>query len=57
MVLAMAFCLKGVDIVVGRQVGEHMDDILKLRGLKYYEMTGPAKEAVARVLAKEGMDS
>ncbi|PIX25225.1 MAG: hypothetical protein COZ69_03900 [Deltaproteobacteria bacterium CG_4_8_14_3_um_filter_45_9] len=48
---------KDVDIVVGRQVGEHMDEILKMRGLKYYEMTGTAKDAVARILAQEGRDS
>jgi predicted Fe-Mo cluster-binding NifX family protein len=48
---------KGVDIVVGRQVGEHLDEILKMRGLKYYEMTGTAKDAVARILAQEGRDS
>jgi predicted Fe-Mo cluster-binding NifX family protein len=48
---------KGVDIVVGRQVGEHMDEILKMRGLKYYEMTGSAKDAEARILAQEGRDS
>jgi predicted Fe-Mo cluster-binding NifX family protein len=43
---------KDVDIVVGRQVGEHMDEILKMRGLKYCEMTGTAKEVVARILAQ-----
>ena len=48
---------KDVDIVVGRQVGEHMDEILKIRGLKYYEMNGTAKDAVARILAQEGRDS
>ena len=47
---------KDVDIVVGRQVGEHMDEILKMRGLKYCEMTGTAEDAVARVLAQEGRD-
>ena len=46
-----------MDIVVGRQVGEHMDEILKMRGLKYYEMAGTAKDAVARMLAQEGRDS
>ena len=48
---------KDVDIVVGRQVGKHMDEILKVRGLQYYEMTGTAKDAVARILAQEGKDS
>jgi len=43
---------KDVDIVVGRQVGEHMDEILRMRGLKYCEMTGTAKDAVARILAQ-----
>lgn len=44
---------KGVDIVAGRQVGEHLGEILKMRGLKYYEMSGSAKDAVARILAQE----
>jgi len=48
---------KGVDIVVGRQVGEHMDEILKMRGLRYCEMTGKVKDAVARILAQEGRGS
>jgi predicted Fe-Mo cluster-binding NifX family protein len=48
---------KGVDIVVNRQVGEHLDEILKMRGLKYYEMTGTAKDVVARILTQEGRDS
>ncbi len=48
---------KDVDIVVGRQVGEHMDEILKSRGLKYYEMIGPAKDAVTRIIVQEGRDS
>jgi predicted Fe-Mo cluster-binding NifX family protein len=43
---------KGVDIVIGRQVGEHMDEILRMRGLKYFEMTGTAKGVVARILAQ-----
>ena len=45
-----------MDIVVDRQVGEHMDEILKMRGLRYCEMSGPAKDAVARILAQEGSD-
>jgi predicted Fe-Mo cluster-binding NifX family protein len=45
---------KDVDIIVGRQVGEHMDEILKMRGLKYYEMTGTAKDVVSRILAQGG---
>jgi predicted Fe-Mo cluster-binding NifX family protein len=44
---------KDVDIVVGSQVGEHLDEILKMRGLKYCEITGTAKDAVARILAQE----
>ncbi len=43
---------KDVDIVVGRQVGEHMEVALRTRGLKYYEMTGSAKDAVAWILAQ-----
>jgi hypothetical protein len=34
-----------------------MDEILKMRGMKYYEMTGSAKDAVARILVQEGRDS
>jgi len=48
---------KDVDIVVGRQVGEHMDEILKMKGLKYFEMNGKAKDAVERILTQEGRDS
>jgi predicted Fe-Mo cluster-binding NifX family protein len=48
---------RDVDIVVGRQIGEHMEEALKMRGLKYYEMTGSAKDAVVRILAQEGRDS
>jgi predicted Fe-Mo cluster-binding NifX family protein len=47
---------KGVDIVIGRQVGEHMDEILRMRGLKYCEMTGTAKDVVARILSQETRD-
>lgn len=43
---------KGVDIVVGGQFGENMEGTLKERGLKYYEMTGCAREAVIQVLHK-----
>jgi hypothetical protein len=34
-----------------------MDEILKMRGLKYYEMTGTVKDAVARILAQAERDS
>ncbi|MBN1664311.1 MAG: NifB/NifX family molybdenum-iron cluster-binding protein [Deltaproteobacteria bacterium] len=44
---------KGVNIVIGRQVGENMETILNTRGLKYCEMTGSAKDAVAQVIAGE----
>ena len=47
---------KGVDIVVGRQVGEHMDEILKMRGLRYCEMTETVKDVVVRILVQEGRD-
>jgi hypothetical protein len=30
-----------------------MEEALKSRGLRYYEMTGSAKDAVARILAQE----
>ena len=45
---------KGVDIVVGSQVGEHMGEILKMRGLRYFEMTGTTKDAVVQILAQGG---
>jgi predicted Fe-Mo cluster-binding NifX family protein len=44
---------KGVDIVVGNQIGENMEATLTIRRMKYYAMTGTAKEAAARVIAKE----
>jgi predicted Fe-Mo cluster-binding NifX family protein len=43
---------KKVDIVIGSQIGEHMEEALKIRGLKYYEMTGSAKDAVTRIFAQ-----
>jgi predicted Fe-Mo cluster-binding NifX family protein len=47
---------KDVDIVIGRQIGEHMEEALTMRGLRYYEMTGGAKDAVARILTQERRD-
>jgi predicted Fe-Mo cluster-binding NifX family protein len=44
---------KGVHIVVGNQIGEHMEEALRSRGMKYCEMTGKAKEAVAGVIFQE----
>ena len=44
---------KKVDIVIGRQKGEHMEEALQARGLKYHEMTGAAKDAVALILSTE----
>jgi len=44
---------KKVDIVIGCQKGEHMEEALQARGLKYYQMTGLAKDAVALILSTE----
>jgi predicted Fe-Mo cluster-binding NifX family protein len=44
---------KKVDIVIGSQIGGHMEEALQSRGLKYFEMEGRVKEAVARMLAQE----
>jgi predicted Fe-Mo cluster-binding NifX family protein len=44
---------KGVDIVIGSQIGQHMEEALKSRGLGYYEMRGRAKDAAARIIAPE----
>jgi len=44
---------KKVDIVIGSQIGGHMEEALKSRGVKYYEMTGSAKDAVAWIIAQE----
>jgi predicted Fe-Mo cluster-binding NifX family protein len=44
---------KNVDIVIGSQIGEHMEEALKIRGVKYYEMTGSAEDAVVRIIAQE----
>lgn len=44
---------KKVDIVIGSQIGEHMEEALKNRGLQYYEMMERAKDAVARIMAQE----
>jgi predicted Fe-Mo cluster-binding NifX family protein len=44
---------KGVNIVIGGAFGGNMEEILKARGLKYCEMSGSGKDAVARILAQE----
>jgi predicted Fe-Mo cluster-binding NifX family protein len=44
---------KDVDIVIGSQIGGHMEEALTSRRLKYYEMTGSAEDAVVRILAHE----
>jgi predicted Fe-Mo cluster-binding NifX family protein len=44
---------KKVDIVIGSQIGEHMEEALRGRGLQYQEMTGTAKDAVALILSRE----
>ena len=43
---------KGIDIVVGGQFGENMEAALTERGLKYFEMAGNVKEALAQVLGR-----
>jgi len=43
---------KDVDIVIGRQVGEYMEVALKTRGVRYYEITGSANDAVSWILAQ-----
>jgi predicted Fe-Mo cluster-binding NifX family protein len=42
---------KKVDVVIGSQKGEHLEEVLQGRGLKYHEMTGTAKDAVALILS------
>jgi predicted Fe-Mo cluster-binding NifX family protein len=44
---------KKVDIVIGRQKGEHLEEALQARRLKYCEMTGAAQDAVAFILGRE----
>lgn len=44
---------KKVDIVIGWQKGEHLEEALQARGLKYYEMTGAAQDAVTFILSRE----
>jgi predicted Fe-Mo cluster-binding NifX family protein len=44
---------KKVDIVIGSQIGGHMEEALTSRAMKYYEMTGSAKDAVAEIIAHE----
>ena len=41
---------KHIDIVVAGQFGENMEAALTERGLKYFEMVGNVKEAIARFL-------
>ena len=48
---------KDVDIVIGRQIGEHMEEALTMRGLRYYEMAGGAKDTAIRILIQKGRDS
>jgi predicted Fe-Mo cluster-binding NifX family protein len=44
---------KGVDLVIGCEKGEHMEEALTNRGLKFSRMEGTVKEAVARITARE----
>jgi predicted Fe-Mo cluster-binding NifX family protein len=44
---------QNVDIVVGRQIGDNMEEALQRRGIRVYEMTGRANEAVGRVIIQE----
>jgi predicted Fe-Mo cluster-binding NifX family protein len=45
---------KKVEIVIGREMGDLMEEALKARGLEYRVMEGKAKEAVQRMnLPKE----
>jgi predicted Fe-Mo cluster-binding NifX family protein len=41
---------KRIDIVVAGQFGENLETALTARGLKYFEMVGNVKEALARFL-------
>jgi predicted Fe-Mo cluster-binding NifX family protein len=41
---------KGVTIVIGAAFGGHMEEILKARGLRYYEMSGTVKEGLMRLI-------
>ena len=41
---------KGVTIVIGAAFGGNMEEILKARGLRYYEMSGTVKEALMRLI-------
>jgi len=44
---------KGVRIVVGGAFGEKMEEALRLRGVKYREMSGTVMEGVRRVVQEE----
>lgn len=43
---------KGVDIVVSGHFGQNLEGALRERGLKYYEMTGTVRGALARLLGQ-----
>lgn len=47
---------KKVDVMIGCQIGEHMEEALKSRGLKFFEMEGRAKEAAARIIEQRRKD-
>lgn len=42
---------KKVDVVIGSQMGDLMEEALKTRGLKYCEKEGKAKDAVQRIIS------
>jgi predicted Fe-Mo cluster-binding NifX family protein len=44
---------KDVDIVIGGAFGGNMEDILRARGLRYYEMSGTVKESLMRLIHEQ----
>jgi predicted Fe-Mo cluster-binding NifX family protein len=44
---------KGVTVVIGGAFGGNMEEILKARGLTYYEMSGTVKEGLMRFINEQ----
>jgi predicted Fe-Mo cluster-binding NifX family protein len=44
---------RGVDIVMGGAFGRNIEEILKARGLRYYEVSGTVKEGLMRLIREQ----
>jgi len=47
---------KKVEVMIGSQMGDHMEEALKSRGLKFFEMEGRVIEALAKIIEQTKKD-